>query len=191
MEPVLGVSGSVLSWFRSFLGGRSQVIRIGSSFSASAAISSGALQGSILSPMLFAIYLLPLGEIAKRYGVGFHRYADDVQLYLAFPANDSGVTTVLEQCLDEIWSWIAGSWLRLNQKKTEVLLVGRECMCENLFDTLTPPSINGEALRLVKLTESGSLFGLLSLPGETNLYSGEFRLFPSQKYSKSSSYSSA
>uniref|UniRef100_H3BF01 Reverse transcriptase domain-containing protein n=1 Tax=Latimeria chalumnae TaxID=7897 RepID=H3BF01_LATCH len=126
LEHLLGSSGSVLSWFRSFLEGRSQVVRLGSSLSAPAEISCGVLQGSILSPMLFAIYLLLLGAIAERFGVGFHCYADDVQLYLAFPANSPGEASVLEKCLNEIRSWMASNWLRLNQKKTEVLLVGRD-----------------------------------------------------------------
>uniref|UniRef100_H2ZVD1 Uncharacterized protein n=1 Tax=Latimeria chalumnae TaxID=7897 RepID=H2ZVD1_LATCH len=46
--------------------------------------------------MLFAIYLLPLGDIARRYGVDFHCHADDVQLYLAFPANNTNAVAVLE-----------------------------------------------------------------------------------------------
>uniref|UniRef100_M3XGY1 Reverse transcriptase domain-containing protein n=1 Tax=Latimeria chalumnae TaxID=7897 RepID=M3XGY1_LATCH len=84
LEHHLGISGTVLNWFQSFLSDRSQVVRIGDSVSVPAAVSCGVPQGSILSPMLFAIYLLPLGDIARRYGVDFHCYADDVQLYLAF-----------------------------------------------------------------------------------------------------------
>uniref|UniRef100_H3AEK3 Reverse transcriptase domain-containing protein n=1 Tax=Latimeria chalumnae TaxID=7897 RepID=H3AEK3_LATCH len=129
LEHLLGISGSVLSWFRSFLEGRSQSVRIGLSFSAPA--------GSILSPTLFAIYLLPLGAIAERFGLGFHCYADDVQLYLAFPANTPGAALVLEECLGEIQAWMAGNWLRLNPKKTEVLLVGRERLRENLLDSVS------------------------------------------------------
>uniref|UniRef100_H3B8T4 Reverse transcriptase domain-containing protein n=1 Tax=Latimeria chalumnae TaxID=7897 RepID=H3B8T4_LATCH len=104
--------------------------------------------------MLFAIYLLPLGDIARRYGVDFHCYADDVQLYLAFPANNTDAVAVLEQCLDAIWSWLAGSWLKLNQSKSEVLLVGRGPMFENFTDSFSPPMINGESLRSVKVTKS-------------------------------------
>uniref|UniRef100_M3XH36 Reverse transcriptase domain-containing protein n=1 Tax=Latimeria chalumnae TaxID=7897 RepID=M3XH36_LATCH len=108
--------------------------------------------------MLFAIYLLPLGAIAERYGVGFHCYADDVQLYLAFPANTPREASVLEKCLGEIRTWMAGNWLRLNPKKTEVLLVGRDRVCESLVGTLSPPSIDGKTLRQVKVTKSLGVF---------------------------------
>uniref|UniRef100_M3XIZ1 Reverse transcriptase domain-containing protein n=1 Tax=Latimeria chalumnae TaxID=7897 RepID=M3XIZ1_LATCH len=154
LEHLLGISGSVLSWFCSFLEGRSQVVQLGSSLSAPAGISCGVPQGSILSPMLFAIYLLPLGAIAERYGLGFHCYANDVQLYLAFPANSSEVPSVLEKCLGEIQSWMAGNWLKLNPRKTEILLVGRDRVCESLLGTLSPPSLSGADLRVVKVTKS-------------------------------------
>ncbi|XP_064418828.1 RNA-directed DNA polymerase from mobile element jockey isoform X2 [Latimeria chalumnae] len=171
LEHLLGISGSVLSWFRSFLEGRSQVVRLGSSLSAPAEISCGVPQGSILSPMLFAIYLLPLGAIAERFGVGFHCYADDVQLYLDFPANSPGEASVLEKCLGKIRSWMAGNWLRLNQKKTEVLLVGRDRVWENLVGTLSPPSIDGGALRVVKVAKSLGVFLDASLTLERQISS--------------------
>uniref|UniRef100_M3XHX1 Reverse transcriptase domain-containing protein n=1 Tax=Latimeria chalumnae TaxID=7897 RepID=M3XHX1_LATCH len=121
--------------------------------------------------MLFAIYLLLLGAIAERYGLGFHCYADDVQLYLAFPANSSEVPSVLEKCLGEIQSWIAGNWLRLNPKKTEVLMVGRDRVWESLFGTLPPPSMNGADLRVVKVTKSLGVFLDASLTLERQISS--------------------
>ncbi|XP_064416409.1 nucleotide sugar transporter SLC35D2 isoform X2 [Latimeria chalumnae] len=104
-------------------------------------------------------------------------FTGDMQkLYLAFPANDSREATMLGRDLV-----LDGQKLvKVEPKKTEVLLVGRERMCENLFDTPTPPSINGEALRLVKMTKSlGVFFIFLPLPKETNCFSGELRLFSS------------
>uniref|UniRef100_H3AGI1 Reverse transcriptase domain-containing protein n=1 Tax=Latimeria chalumnae TaxID=7897 RepID=H3AGI1_LATCH len=121
--------------------------------------------------MLFAIYLLPLGAIAERYGLGFHCYADDVQLYLAFPANSSEVPSVLEKCLGEIQSWMAGSWLKLNPRKTEILLVGRSRVCESLLGTLSPPSLSGADLRVVKVTKSLGVFLDASLTLERQISS--------------------
>uniref|UniRef100_M3XH00 Reverse transcriptase domain-containing protein n=1 Tax=Latimeria chalumnae TaxID=7897 RepID=M3XH00_LATCH len=121
--------------------------------------------------MLFAIYLLPLGAIAERYEVGFHCYADDVQLYLAFPANSPEKVSVLEKCLSETWSWMAGNWLRLNPKKIEVLLVGKDRVCESLFGTLSPPSLNNGALRMVKVTKSLGVYLDVSLTLERQISS--------------------
>ena len=58
----VGASPHVLNWFKSYLTGRSQSLRINSILSDPLPITHGVLQGAILSPLLFCIYLndLPL-----------------------------------------------------------------------------------------------------------------------------------
>uniref|UniRef100_M3XHA5 Alkylated DNA repair protein AlkB homologue 8 N-terminal domain-containing protein n=1 Tax=Latimeria chalumnae TaxID=7897 RepID=M3XHA5_LATCH len=66
---------------------------------------------------------------------------------------------------------MAVNWLRLNPKKTEVLLVGRKRLCENLLDSLSPPSMSGGVLRLVKQTRSLGVFLDTSLTLERQISS--------------------
>ena len=93
----VGVKGSVLQWFESYLTGRSQQVLINNCTSKQVPLDVGVPQGSVLGPLLFLAYIVPLQHIINDHGVLHHGYADDTQLYLEFdPKDDMGLTSAIE-----------------------------------------------------------------------------------------------
>ncbi|KAF7236187.1 putative RNA-directed DNA polymerase from transposon BS [Varanus komodoensis] len=138
----LGVGGTALQWFRSYLNSRFQKVVLGDYGSAPWQLCHGVPQGSILSPLLFDIYMKPLGEVIRRCGLRNHQYADDTQLYLSFSTNPGEAVAVLNRCLVEVMGWMRANKLKFNPDKTEVLLVGGSGFGEGELNLV----LNGVAL---------------------------------------------
>ena len=84
LKSSIGLSDKSLSWFNSYLKDRFQSIVIDGVTSEPVNLKYGVPQGSVLGPILFTIYTCPIGEIARKYNVEIHIYADDTQLYIYF-----------------------------------------------------------------------------------------------------------
>ena len=71
------------------------------------------------------IYTSPLGDILRRHNIQYHFYADDTQLYISFDVEDTkSAISTMEACIKDVRLWMAKNFLRLNDSKTEILLIG-------------------------------------------------------------------
>ena len=124
----MGVSGSALSLFESYLTDRSYQVTWRGSMSEQRSLTTGVPQGSVLGPLLFSIYTSSLGSVIHSHGFSYHCYADDTQLFLSFPPTESQVETRISACLTDIAEWMATHHLKLNLDKTELMfLPGKGC----------------------------------------------------------------
>ena len=126
LEHWVGLSGTVLNWLKSYLEDRSFTVTIGNWSSSSTPLTCGVPQGSILGPLLFNLYMLPLGQIIRKYQISYHSYADDTQIYLSLSRNDPTPLQVLYQCLADVDIWMRQNFLQLNNEKTEAILFGNK-----------------------------------------------------------------
>ena len=130
-----GVCDLALAWLESYLTNRTQrvVIQNEDGYTAQSAkksLTQGIPQGSILGPILFNLFVAPLGELCRAKGVSFQGYADDTQKYLSFRPmsgsrnNQVECITRLENCIEAVHHWMQTNFLKLNENKTEFIVLG-------------------------------------------------------------------
>ncbi len=78
----------------------------------------------MLGPVLFCIYNIELSYILKKHNVGFKLFADDTQFYMAVD-NIDNTEGKIKLIMDDVGKWMESKQLKLNQDKTECLILGK------------------------------------------------------------------
>ena len=117
-----GLGGVVIDWFVSYLGGRTQYVRLPSTMSMSSLVKYGVPQGSVLGPILFLLYSADVLRLIRSHQLHPHAYADDSQIYgFCRPSNTTSLVDSISGCVDDVSLWMRSNRLQLNPAKTEVL----------------------------------------------------------------------
>jgi hypothetical protein len=127
LRHTFGLDGPVWNWFESYLSERYQSVCVNGSFSEPIKLTCGVPQGSILGPVLFTLYTRQLGQKIENHNIQRHFYADDTQLINSFIPSVSAASMATDQlndCCSDIKSWMTLNMLKLNDDKTEAMLVG-------------------------------------------------------------------
>ena len=106
-------------------------------------------QESVIGPLFFILYSVPLGQIINSHrGVQHVIYADDTQMYLIMRQSDRSESIErLKDCVQDVKTWSARSKLQLNEAKTEMLPISSEFRKQG--GALPSVELGGECLNFV------------------------------------------
>ncbi len=114
-----GIRGLALKWFNSYLHGRLQYVDIHNHKSQKMDVKYGVLQGSILGPLLFILFINDFINSSKL----LHKviFADDTNLFLSHN-NSYELQDLLNAELQKVDAWFKSYKLSLNINKTNFIV---------------------------------------------------------------------
>ena len=92
----------------------------------------------LLTYLLTYLYVAPIGRLIESFGVAYHKYADDAQLYTVLTAKLDICISLLESCSSALQQWFWENDLLLNPDKSEVCFFGTR---HKLQHAIRPSSI--------------------------------------------------
>ena len=133
-----------LDWLHSYLCDHAQYVKIGQHLSDTVRLNVSVPQGSVLGPLLFAVYCSPVADVIAEHGVKYHQYADNTQLQLPMHTdNTADGLTVLAACTADVRQWYLQNGLQLNPEKSEALVVGTSSRLQVAASTTLSMSVAG------------------------------------------------
>ena len=123
-----GITGTVLKWIESYLTEWTQRVMIDEFLSDPVMLKCGVPQGSVLGPILYTLFTSPVGDISRSHNISYRGFADDTKNYHSFTPSKAGdeekCKREIEVCIIDIHTWMRTNLLKLNDEKTEFLIIG-------------------------------------------------------------------
>jgi exonuclease III len=152
----IGLPEGMCRILSSFLQNRTISVRCQSALSTSVPLEAGTPQGSVLSPLLFLIYVndMPLNLNGLRAG----QFADDVTSWLS-ETNKARAQRRIQRSLNSIQEWCSKWRVKLNVEKTQLVTFNRSAKYQEQFHLLNEEIDESPTLKVlgVKISSRGSL----------------------------------
>ena len=121
-----GFRDPLLGWLKSFLIGRRQRVCVHDTVSLWHNVTSGIPQGSVLGPVLFLLYI---NDLPDNVTSNVYMFADDTKIYRPMTSHED--TTILQNDLDCLQSWLAKWLLNFNLHKCKVMSITKSTACNH------------------------------------------------------------
>ena len=116
-----GIDSVVLQWVRSYLTGRSQLVKNNGVYSAIVIVRCSARLCVGFTSFYYVYYSSQFNNNCFKH----HLYADDTQIYTSFVAEDIAQSLIVVQnYMLAIQVWMNKNMLKLNPSKTEFVIIG-------------------------------------------------------------------
>ena len=104
----LAFRDAVPTWITYYLHLRTFSVSTNGSVSGAFPVSHGIPQRSVLGPLLFLLYTIPLSHLVEVNGIKHHFFADDTQLSISFkPENFNEAMSALSNAFYSISNWMS------------------------------------------------------------------------------------
>ncbi|GFV57532.1 probable RNA-directed DNA polymerase from transposon BS [Trichonephila clavipes] len=116
----LGVCNNMLMWIRNFISQRFSAVQFGNAISSFKQSETGLPQGTVISPILFNIFINDLPDLLASDGLtNTALFADDIAIWCSTPKRDqSKLNTILNLTLERLHLWCIENNMTVNLKKT-------------------------------------------------------------------------
>ena len=124
LDDEIGLGGTALKWCESFLTQRTQRVKINGHYSEELEVKYGSVQGSVLGPKFFNVYVRSQPEVFLKCGFETSSFADDSNgsktFSITFQFNV--LQNDVAHCVNNVINWMNYQCLKINPDKTEIIL---------------------------------------------------------------------